>query len=103
MLVKDIYLDDGAFEKAVADYKQLTADMKSLRQRISGLLSGLREGFDTPAGRAFFESCGANLLKPLDDQLLVLEHVSANLSNAKSKYESVFAEYKRLNSAINNV
>ncbi len=100
MLVKDIYLDEDAFQAAVDEYAKLTEDMKNLRQRISGLLDGLREGFDTPAGKAFFESCGSNLLQPLDDQLRVLQHVSDNLRNSKQKYQSVFDEYKLLKNAF---
>lgn len=103
MLVKDMYLDETAFQTAADDYAQLIEDMQNLRQKISGLLDGLREGFDTPAGRAFFESCGSNLLQPLDDQLRVLQHVSDNLRNAKQKYKSVFDEYKSLKNAFDKV
>lgn len=100
MLIKDIYLDEAAFQAAADEYAELTEDMKNLRQRISKLLDGLREGFDTPAGKVFFESCGSNLLQPLDDQLRVLQHVSDNLRNSKQKYQSVFEEYKLLKSAF---
>lgn len=100
LIVKDIYLDEDAFQIAADEYAKLAEDMKNLRQKISGLLDGLREGFDTPAGKVFFEACGSNLLQPLDDQLRVLQHVSDNLRNAKQKYQSVFDEYKLLKNAF---
>lgn len=100
MLVKDIYLDEDAFQTAADDYAKLTEDMKHLRQRISGLLDSLRQGFDTPAGKVFFESCGSNLLQPLDDQLRVLQHVSDNLRSSRQMYQSVFDEYKSLKNAF---
>ncbi len=103
MLVKDIYLDEDAFQTAINDYTKLIEDMKDFRQRISRLLDRLREGFDTPAGKAFFESCGSNLLQPLDDQLRVFQHVSDNLKNSKQKYQSVFDEYKSLKNAFDKV
>ena len=102
MLIKDMYLNEDACQAAADDYVKLTEDMRNLRQRINALLDGLREGFDTPAGKAFFESCGMNLLQPLDDQLRVLQHVSDNLRDSKQKYQSVFDEYKSLKNAFDN-
>ena len=102
MLIKDMYLDEDAFQAAADDYVKLTEDMRNLRQRINALLDGLREGFDTPAGKAFFESCGMNRLQPLDDQLRGLQHFSDNLRDSKQKYQSVFDEYKSLKNTFDN-
>lgn len=97
---KDILLDDDAFEKAAKDFIQLSKDMNSLKKDINRLLTELKQGFDTPAGKKFMESCESGLLKALEDQANVIEHVSNNLQGAKQSYQSVFAEYEKLNRMI---
>ncbi|MBQ3940414.1 MAG: hypothetical protein II723_04810 [Oscillospiraceae bacterium] len=97
---QDIVLDDAAFEKASARFDELSAKVQALRADIEGMLQTLQSGFDTPAGRLFVTSCRNNLLEPLDQQKLVLDHISESLSDAKSEYASVFAEYENLNRVL---
>jgi uncharacterized protein YukE len=102
MFTKDIILDEEAFKTASDRLKILSDDMQKLKKRIETLMAELRKGFDTPAGEKFFELCGSNLIKPLDDQAHVIEHVAQNLQDARNSYSSVFYEYQTLNSAISN-
>lgn len=97
---KDIILDDAAFEKAGQDFADLSTQLESLRTDIEALLTTLKSGFDTPAGRKFIQSCEENLLTPLDQQKIVLEHISSTLSQAKDQYAAVFTEYEKLNNNI---
>lgn len=97
---KDILLDEEKFSTASQQLATLATDIKQLKKDISDLLSELERGFDTPAGKKFISSCKNGLLKPMDDQAAVVKHVSDNLTMARNKYESVFAEYMQLNNSI---
>ena len=91
--MNDVVLDDAAFEKAIADFSDLAAQLQSLRDDIVDLLDVLKKGFDTPAGRKFIRSCEDNLLQPLDKQKLGIDHIS-------TAYATVFTEYGTLNTTI---
>lgn len=99
-LPKDIVIDDEKFNNASREFANLSKDIKDLRKDINNMLEDLKKGFDTPAGRKFVAACEEYLLKPMDDQVHVIEHVSSNLSQAKNMYQSVFSDYKALNSLI---
>lgn len=100
---KDILLDEEAFNKASEGLSELAEKMRTLKTDISNQLENLKEGFDTAAGDKFFRACGNKLLQPMEDQCLVIEHVSLNLRTAKNSYDSVFSEYEELNTSINNM
>ncbi|MBE6717551.1 MAG: hypothetical protein E7573_11610 [Ruminococcaceae bacterium] len=99
---KDIILDEEAFDKAVSDFDGLSQKLQNLRNEIEEMMAGLKEGFDTPAGRKFIKACETNLYKPMDDQKLVLDHIASSLKQSKQKYESVFDSYEKLTNTINN-
>ena len=96
----DIVLDDAAFDHAAADFEDLAGKIQALRADIEGLLQTLQSGFDTPAGRLFVSSCKNNLLEPLDQQKLVIDHIAATLQDAKAAYAPVFDEYDKLNGVL---
>ncbi|MGN0537454.1 MAG: hypothetical protein ACI4M3_05715 [Acutalibacteraceae bacterium] len=99
---KDMVLDDVKFAEATSKLAQLGSDMSKLQKDIEDMLSILKKGFDTPAGHKFISSCENNLLEPLKQQKLVIDHVAQNLKYAKGEYQSVFDKYQELNSLINN-
>ncbi|MBQ5335576.1 MAG: hypothetical protein J6Z45_06480 [Oscillospiraceae bacterium] len=96
----DIVLDEAAFDRAAADFIELSGKVQALRADIEALLQTLQSGFDTPAGRLFVSSCKNNLLDPLDQQKLVIDHISETLRDAKATYASVFSEYDQLNTVL---
>ena len=98
----DILIDEDAFIKASKDLAALSGRIDTLRNEIAAMLDTLKKGFDTPAGRKFYNSCNAVLLKPLDDQKLVLDHISQVLLTSKTQYQSVFDAYNDLNNSILN-
>ena len=100
---RNILLDQTEFEVAAVGLQGLSEDLNRLENRIRELLEELRVGFDTPAGARFFDACTGRLLEPMRDQAIVLNHIAQNLRNARSRYQSVFDEYKALNSSIGNV
>lgn len=97
---QDILLDSEKFSKASKQFSELSSDMKSLRKDISDLIDELAQGFDTPAGHKFVNSCKNGLLQPMDDQAAIIQHVSENLKMAETSYESVFSEFRELNALI---
>ena len=97
---QDIILDEDAFNAAVEDFADLSNQVEGLRANVVEMLDTLKEGFNTPAGVKFINSCEKNLLKPLDDQKLVLDHVSSTLQESRRKYSSVFQEYASLQTSI---
>ena len=102
IFAKDIVLDEEAFELASKRLDDLSDRIQALQNNISTQLNDLKQGFQTPAGDKFFNVCGTKLLDPMKDQARVINHVSENLRNARSSYESVFQEYKELNNSIRN-
>jgi len=97
----DILLDESAFQTAASDFSALSTRLQNLRATIENMLNTLEEGFDTPAGTKFINSCKNNLLAPLNDQKLVITHISENLAIARQSYASVFSEYQQVTTSIN--
>ncbi len=98
---QDIVLDEAAFDTAIADFEALGQKLETLRLDLEEMMTILKAGFDTPAGVKFINSCEEHLYRPLDDQKLVLQHISATLRESKLAYESVFREYEALQATIN--
>lgn len=103
ILGKDIVLDQEAFQKAAQDMSQLAGKLQQLREDIQQMLAKIKEGFNTPAGTKFIQSCESHLLQPLDDQKIVIDHVAENLNLCKTEYQSVFDGYRDLNTTIKNL
>lgn len=97
---KDIVLDEEAFEQAMTDFEGLSDKLQGLRDEIDRTLETLQTGFDTPAGRKFVTSCRNNLIKPLEDQRDVLNHISDTLQRSRQEYSTVFREYEALQTTI---
>ena len=103
MFDKDIVLDEAAFQKAVDDFAALSKRLESLRKELDEMMKELKKGFDTPAGRKFISSCQTNLFQPMNDQKVVLDHISETLKESKVQYSSVFAKYEEMNAAMKRV
>lgn len=100
ILKEDIVLDEEAFNRAAADLTALSRRLQNLDAEIEDMLQTLQKGFDTPAGRKFVEACRNNLRQPMNDQKVVLEHISQTLSEVSTMYAKVFNEYESLNAAL---
>lgn len=98
---KDIILDEEAFNTAVREFSELSAQLRQLRNEIEETIEGLKKGFNTPAGAKFISSCEKNLFTPLDKQKAVIDHISGTLTECREQYRSVFREYDELVSLIN--
>ena len=98
----DILLDEDAFDRASDDFNKLSGDLEKIRGKLTELLDTLSEGYNTPAGRKLRASCEENLVKPINDQRIIIDQISQNLGTAKTQYQSVFDAYRDLNTFINN-
>lgn len=98
---EDVVLDESAFAKAAEDFENLSNQLESLSRDVEEMLSCLKEGFDTPAGVKFINSCEKALIRPLEEQRLVLAHIKDTLYGSKKMYQTIFNEYEVLQNTIN--
>ncbi len=87
-------IDEEAFSKASEEFKELADKINSLSKDINDMLTDIKNGFDTPAGKKFIKACESTLLEPLEQQRIVVTHIAENLEYAKSTYQSVFDNYR---------
>ncbi len=92
----NIIIDEEVFQKAANDFEELSTYVTDLRKEVLDMLNDLKTGFNTPAGRKFYNSCANRLINPLNQQVIVLKHISENLLTAKNMYQSVFDEYREI-------
>lgn len=97
----DFTVDEEALTSAANEMNELAKQMMKLRKDIIDLLEELKTGFDTPAGRKFYQSCYSGLLTPIDQQAKVMNHIASNLMEAKRMYSDVFDEYREVVTYIN--
>ena len=98
---QDIILDEQAFTDARKQFEELGDELKDLRSEIETLLETLRQGYNTTAGRKFVKSCEKKLTDPLNDQAIVLQHISETLAQVQATYDPVFTAYTQMNDSLN--
>ena len=91
-----ILIDEEALNTAANRFRELTAEVKALQKDIEDMLNDFKTGFDTPAGKKFYNSCANGLLTPINEQVIVIEHIADNLMQAKNIYAPVFDGYRDL-------
>ena len=101
MANETIIIDEEAFDTAISEFNELSNKLKKLRDEVESMMDVLKDGFNTPAGVKFINACEANLYKPLNEQKLVIDHISTTLKESKQAYQSVFNEYDLLQAEIN--
>lgn len=101
-LSHDILLDSDAFDTASSDMKDLKTRTESLKTKLEDMYKELTTALDTPAGKQVEITAKKVLIKPINDLLLVIEHVSSTLTEiiGTGYYKDVFVKYEELNSSI---
>lgn len=99
----DIVLDSDAFNTASLEMKELKTRTENLRKKLQEMYKELTTALDTPAGKQVEMTAEKVLLKPIDDLLLVIEHVSSTLTEiiGTGYYKDVFVKFEELNASIN--
>lgn len=102
-LQEDIVLDQDAFSTASESMQALKTRTEDLKTQMEQMYEDLKKALDTPSGEAVELVSKNVLLKPIEDMLLVIGHVSSTLSdiNGSGYYKDVFIKYENLNSKIN--
>lgn len=102
LLHKDIILNDDALQTASDDMKQLKKDTENLKAKMEKMYQDLKNAMDTPSGEAVELVSKDVLLDPIDNLLLVVDHISTTLAQIQDKgyYNDVFVKFKELNSSI---
>lgn len=101
-LSHDIVLDSEAFHNASADMKELKIRTENLRGKLDTLYQELATALNTPAGKELDLTAEKVLLQPIDDMLLVIDHISATLEEiiGTGYYKDVFIKFEELNDGI---
>lgn len=101
-LSQDIVLYSEAFNTASADMKALKIRTENLKKKLESMYKELTTALDTPAGKQVETTAEKVLIKPIDDLLLVIDHVSATLTDiiGTGHYKDVFIKFEELNSSL---
>ena len=101
-LSHDIVLDDMAFTTASSDMKALKTRTETLKTKLKQMYKDLTTAMDTPAGKAVEQTAESVLIKPIDDMLLVINHISSTLTEiiGTGHYKDVFIKFEELNSSV---
>ena len=98
----DIVLDDAAFATASADMAALKTRTEELKSKLQQMYKDLSSAMDTPAGEAVELTSEKVLIKPIEDMLLVIYHISATLTQimGTGHYKDVFVKFEELNASV---
>jgi hypothetical protein len=101
-LPHDILLDDAAFTAASSEMNALKTRADTLKKKLEGMYKELTGALDTPAGKQVEATAKDVLIKPIDDMLLVIKHVSETLSQiiGTGHYKDVFIKFEELNQSM---
>lgn len=101
-LPHDILLDDTAFNTASSEMKALKTRTETLKKKLEEMYKELTTALDTPAGKKIELTAGKVLIKPIEDMLLVIQHVSDTLTEiiGSGHYKDVFIKFEQLNKSV---
>ncbi|WP_295092936.1 hypothetical protein [Ruminococcus sp.] len=103
-LDQDIILNDTAFDTASTDMKQLKTRTEVLKEKLHSMYHDLTTALNTPAGEQM-EFVGEKVIvKPIEDMIAVIDHISITLDQIINTgyYKDVFIKYEQLNQNINS-
>lgn len=92
-----LIISEEAMQIAKTGYDDCAERMKTLRNTLKNAVDEIRSGWDSEAGKAFFEKFDDEWLKNFDDYIAVIKHMSDNMTKAKNKYSPLFEEADKIN------
>ncbi len=101
-LSQDILLDDAAFTTASSEMAALKTRTETLKTNLEQMYKELTTALDTPAGRQVEITAGKVLIKPIEDLLLIIQHISDTLTEiiGTSYYKDIFIKFEQLNQSV---
>lgn len=98
-LSTDIVLDDVAFNTASSSMKALKIRTEQLKTRLENMYNSLVGAMQTPAGEEVKIVSKDVLIEPIENLLLVIEHISETLTEiiGTGYYKDVFIKFETLN------
>lgn len=101
-LSHDILLDDTAFKTAASNMSALKTRTEALKTKLEMMYKELATALNTPAGKQVEFTAGKVLIKPIEDLLLVIQHIFATLNEiiGTGYYKDVFIKFEQLNQSI---
>lgn len=98
----DITLDENAFNTASEEMAALKKRTEALKTKLEKMYGDLTTALDTPAGKQVEITADKVLIEPIDNLLLVIEHISDTLDEiiGKEHYKNVFIKFEKLNEDI---
>lgn len=103
MLFYDILLDDTAFNTASSEMIALKTRTGELKTKLEQMYKELTTALDTPAGKQIEVTAGKVLIEPIDNLLIVIQHISEVLTEVigTGHYKDVFIKFEQLNQSVN--
>jgi hypothetical protein len=101
-LFHDIVLDDAAFKTASEEMAALKTRTEELKIKLEGMCTELTTALNTPAGKAVELVAKEVLIKPIEDLLLIIQHISETLTEIIDidHYKDVFIKFEELNESV---
>lgn len=90
-------IDPDAFSTAKTKYTDCSQRMTTLKNSLKQAVSGLRGGWDSDGGKAFFEKFDNTWEKSFNDYIDVINHMAGQIQTSSEKYQEVVDEASKLN------
>lgn len=83
-------VNEEALKKAKVTYQEQSQRMRALKSKLSTAVDGIKDGWDSKAGDAFFKKYDNEWVQNITDYIDVIQHMSDNMQIADNKYQTVF-------------
>jgi WXG100 family type VII secretion target len=83
-------VNEEALKKAKVTYREQSQRMRDLKSKLSTAVDGIKDGWDSKAGDAFFTKYDNEWVQNIKDYIDVIQHMSDNMQIADDKYQTVF-------------
>lgn len=92
-----LIISEEAMNKAQENYLECATRMDSLKTKLQAAVEDIRSGWDSDAGKAFFEKFDDEWCKHLTDYTAVIKHMSENMEDSIRKYHPLFEDADKIN------
>ena len=89
MAKSSLKVNFDAMSTAKTDYAEYSERMTSLKNKLKEAVSGLRGGWDSDGGDAFFEKFDNTWEKSFTDYIDVIDHMAQQIQSSADKYNEV--------------